>query len=126
MLLQRIAIENTRSFLDRTELVLDGNISILIGPNGGGKTNLLDVIVIMLRRYLFASMYAVHSPTTNWQNRYQFQQNDVLNNMSLEPHNQAQSKPQRVEIEVEVTDRDVANIKSIKADALKLVEISKT
>ena len=63
MFLRRVAVENFRSFLDRTELILDGPISIAIGPNGGGKTNLLDAIVIALRRFIFASMYAAHAPT---------------------------------------------------------------
>ena len=54
MLLKRVAIKNVRSFLDRTELALDGPMTIIIGPNGGGKTNLLDTTVIVLRRYLFA------------------------------------------------------------------------
>jgi putative ATP-dependent endonuclease of OLD family len=57
MLVRKVAIENVRSFLDRAELMLDGPITIVIGPNGGGKTNLLDTVVIMLRRYLFASMH---------------------------------------------------------------------
>jgi len=48
MLLRRIAIENVRSFLERQELTLEGQISIIIGPNGGGKTNLLDTAVVML------------------------------------------------------------------------------
>lgn len=55
MLLKKITIENVRSFLDRREMDFDGPISIIIGPNGGGKTNLLDVVNTMLRRYLFAT-----------------------------------------------------------------------
>lgn len=42
MFVRRIAIENVRSFLDRREIRFEGGISILIGPNGGGKTNLLS------------------------------------------------------------------------------------
>ena len=56
MLVIRVAIENVRAFLDRAEFMPDCPITIVIGPNGGGKTNHLDTIVIMLRRYLFASM----------------------------------------------------------------------
>lgn len=106
MLVRRVAIENVRSFLDRAELTLDGAITIVIGPNGGGKTNLLDTAVIMLRRYLFASMYAIHSPTPELPNRYEFRQNDVLNNMILERHSSGATHDQIVEVEVEVTARD--------------------
>lgn len=62
MLLRRVAVENVKSFLAREELILDGPISLLIGPNGGGKTNLLDIAVTMLRRFLFASVYPARSP----------------------------------------------------------------
>ena len=52
MKLRKIRIQNARSFLDSAELVLDGNISIIVGPNGGGKTNLLDIAVTALRRHI--------------------------------------------------------------------------
>src|ERR1035437_9249694 len=114
MLVRRIAIENTRSFLDRAELMLDGPITIVIGPNGGGKTNLLDTMVIMLRRYLFASMYAAHAPTAEWPNRYEFRHNDVLNNMILERHSEGAGRDQLVEVEVEVTSKDLENMRSMQ------------
>ncbi|MGD7330104.1 AAA family ATPase, partial [Ralstonia pseudosolanacearum] len=117
MLVRRVAIENVRSFLDRAELMLDGQISIIIGPNGGGKTNLLDTIVIMLRRYLFASMYAVHTPTPEKPNRHEFRHNDVLNNMVLERHSAGAGRDQLVEVEVEVTSRDLENMRSMQTTA---------
>lgn len=125
MLLRRIAVENVRSFLEHTELAVDGSISILIGPNGGGKTNLLDVIVIMLRRYLFASMYAVHTPIPENPERHEFRENDILNNMSLERHNQAKDKPQVIEIEVEATTRDIENMQAMRNDAVKITELAR-
>jgi putative ATP-dependent endonuclease of OLD family len=124
MLVRRIAVENVRSFLTRAELKTDGPISILIGPNGGGKTNLLDIIVIILRRYLLASMYAVHVPSPEQPDRHEFRQNDALNNMILEKHSQGASLPQMVEIEVELTDSDANNIRLIQSDAPKLLELA--
>ena len=119
----RVAV-NVRSFLDRAELLLDGPITIAIGPNGGGKTNLLDTIVIMLRRYLFASMYAAHAPTPEQPNRYEFRQNDVLNNMVLERHSGGTGRDQLVEVEVEVTSKDLDNMRSMQADAPRLTELA--
>lgn len=124
MLVKRVAIENVRSFLDRAELMLDGPITIVIGPNGGGKTNLLDAIVIMLRRHLFASMYAAHAPTPEQPNRYEFRQNDVLNNMILERHSAGAGRDQIVDIEVEVTSRDLENMHSMQNDAERLTELA--
>lgn len=124
MLVRRVAIENVRSFLDRAELMLDGPTTIVIGPNGGGKTNLLDTIVIMLRRYLFASMYAAHAPTPELPNRYEFRHNDVLNNMILERHSAGAGRDQLVEVEVEVTSSDLENMRSMQADADRLTTLA--
>lgn len=122
MLLRRIAVENVRSFLDRTELTLEGSISILIGPNGGGKTNLLDIAVIMLRRYLFASMYPAPAPTPEQEDRFEFRYNDALNNMMLEPHSNGDGRPQVVEVEIEVTARDRDNMIAMKNEAVDLAK----
>lgn len=124
MLIRKVTIENVRSFLDRAELMLDGPVTIVIGPNGGGKTNLLDTIVIILRRYLFASMYAAHTPTPENPNRYEFRHNDVLNNMVLEKHSSGAGRDQVVEMEIEVTLRDLENMRSMQADVDRLTELA--
>jgi putative ATP-dependent endonuclease of the OLD family len=117
MLLRRVAIENVRSFLEKRELLLEGGISILIGPNGGGKTNLLDAIVIMLRRHLFASMYAVHSPTAEQPGRYEFRVNDALNQLILDKHSAGANLPQILEVELEVSRSDVESMRVIMVNA---------
>lgn len=124
MLLRKISMTNCRSFLDKAELSLDGPISIIIGPNGGGKTNLLDTVVVMLRRYLFASMYAAHSPQPERADHYEFRHNDVLNNLIIEPHSSAKGDKQEIEVVVEVTKRDLDAMTSLKADAPKLKELA--
>lgn len=114
MLVRRVLVENVRSFLARAELILDGPINILVGPNGGGKTNLLDIAVVMLRRHLLASMYPVPVPSAEQQERYEFRANDILNNMALERHSRGQGQPQYVEIEIEISERDVENIDAMR------------
>ncbi|MGE4255176.1 MAG: AAA family ATPase [Xanthobacteraceae bacterium] len=110
----------------RTELALDGDVSILIGPNGGGKTNLLDIAVILLRRYLFASMYPVHAPTPEQPERYEFRHNDALNSMTLERHSNGTGMPQFVEVEIEVTKRDIENMLAMKTEAVELSKKAET
>jgi hypothetical protein len=114
MLVRRVVVENVRSFLARAELILDGPINILIGPNGGGKTNLLDIAVVMLRRHLLASMYPAPAPLPEQQERYEFRPNDMLNNMALERHSRGKDRPQYVEIEIEISARDVENIDAMR------------
>lgn len=125
MKVKRIAITNVRSFLDRQELLLDGDISIVIGPNGGGKTNLLDTVVISFRKSLFASAYPVQiSGGSGTELQYEFRANDQLNQLMLEKHSSAPASDQLVEIEIEVTQPDLDNMRAIKRDAAEIMSLA--
>ncbi len=127
MLLRRIAIENVRSFLERQEVLFDGPITIIIGPNGGGKTNLLDTVVIMLRRYLLATRYLSRVDNGDGIERYNLEYNHNLNQLAFPKHTSGLDKPQHVEIEVEASTTDLENMARIKTDAAEIVtKIGKT
>ncbi|MDZ7283914.1 AAA family ATPase [Sphingomonas sanguinis] len=127
MLLRRIAIENVRSFLERQEVLFDGPITIIIGPNGGGKTNLLDTVVIMLRRYLLATRYLSRVDNGDGIERYNLEYNHNLNQLAFPKHTSGLDKPQHVEIEVEASTTDLENMTRIKTDAAEIVtKIGKT
>ena len=64
MKLRRLSMANARSFLEPTTLFVEGDISIVVGPNGGGKTNLLDIGAYALRKHLMDL-----SPTTGTHGR---------------------------------------------------------
>lgn len=99
MLLRRLTVQNYRSFLHETIFETEGLVSIIIGPNGGGKTNLLDAVVIMLRRYIFASRAPVHIPQPTNPDLWEFRSNDSLNNMHLEKYAGHEEHPQFIELE---------------------------
>jgi len=124
MLLKKVSIENVRSFLDKAELSLDGPITIIIGPNGGGKTNLLDAIAVVLRRYLFASMWAAPAATELEPNRHEFRANDTLNNMTLERHSRGATRDQIVEMELEATAIDLENMRKMQVGADQLTKLA--
>lgn len=126
MKLRRVGIENVRSFLDRQELQLPGDISIIIGPNGGGKTNLLDTAVLALRLFLLKSWMPRHNPTADWQDRYDWINNDALSAGLLERHSEGATLTQTIELDLEVTKPDVENIARAKAEAIDLEERSKS
>ena len=115
MLLRRVAIQNVKSFLEKTELILDDQMTIIIGPNGGGKTNLLDTIMFVLRRYIFVSKEVVHAPIAEQENRYEIR--NIQDRQNLERHTDGGALVQEVEIEVEVTKTDLENMHSMQADA---------
>ena len=125
MLVRKISIENVRSFLERTELALDDLMSIIIGPNGGGKTNILDVVVITLRKHIFASKYAARVTSGDQKEKYEVRVNDSLKELKLEKHSAGLDKDQIVEIEIEVTDSDLINMKTMKDDRDKLLLLTR-
>jgi putative ATP-dependent endonuclease of the OLD family len=126
MKLRRVSVENVRSFLEKQELRLDGDISILIGPNGGGKTNLLDTAVLALRIFLLKSWLPRHMPMADWQERYEWWNNETLTVTQLEKHSAGQSLPQLIEIDIEVTETDIKNIKLTKDEAVSMENLSKS
>ncbi|UTL90839.1 AAA family ATPase [Pseudomonas fluorescens] len=116
MKLIKVEMENVRSFIDEQSLSLDGSISIIIGPNGGGKTNLLDIIVISIKRYLQSNYYFSLQPSPENPKRHAFTHNDMLTNMVLEKHSNAIQKPQKITMTVEVTASDIKNMKLMQDD----------
>ena len=126
MKLRKVILQNVRSFLERQEFDVPGELSIIIGPNGGGKTNLLDATVVALRLYLLKSWIPRHSPDGEWIDRYEWVNNDALQSQRLEKHSAGAAVDQIVELELEVTETDVANIMRAKAEATELLERAKS
>lgn len=62
MKIRRLAVQNVTSYKQRTEFTFDAGINILIGTNGGGKTNLQRLIALTLTKFF------IH--------QYQFKHND--------------------------------------------------
>ncbi|MCW5632916.1 MAG: AAA family ATPase [Rubrivivax sp.] len=126
MKLRKIVLENVRSFLDHQEFDLSSEISIIVGPNGGGKTNLLDAAVLALRVHLLKSWIPRHNPTNDWQERYEWASNDALNAGLLEKHSAGSAVDQRIELHLEITASDVESIRRTKTEAEQLEQRSKT
>ncbi|GHA75163.1 hypothetical protein GCM10009007_15380 [Formosimonas limnophila] len=101
-------MQNVRSFADRQEFDLDGNISILIGPNGGGKTNLLDTIVLSLRQHLIKSWEFTEDSSTK---KTTISLNQIVSSQGLEKHSQRSQDDQIIEFTIQITQPDIDNMK---------------
>ena len=122
MKLIRITIENARSFLIPQTLELDNNVSILIGPNGGGKTNALDIILSTMRNHFVRSWSAERRDD----GPSQFNLITAnLNQLAIEAHRDGK-KSTIIKVWIEVTLEDLSNIRAIRADASKLADLAKS
>ena len=122
MKLRKIKLKNVRSFLEEQTFELAEEVSIIIGPNGGGKTNLLDTAVLALRIHLLKSWIPRHSPIDGQQERFEWIHNDGFSANLLERHSAAATDDQRIDLTVEVTKTDVESMELAKKDANSLQE----
>lgn len=111
MKVKRLIIQNILSYKERTEFVFDNTINIIIGPNGGGKTNLQKILALTLSKYF------IH--------QYDFQYNDQEASIRrldpwtkrvLErnlPRFNGDESEQVIEIELIPESSDIENIKTI-------------
>lgn len=120
MLLHRIAITNVKSFLDRQEINLEEKVTILLGPNGGGKTNLLDVAVTMLRRFLMVAPTFDRQPTSEDPDMWAVNYNHALDEMPVERHYFGGGLPQRIEVLISPSQDDINAMARLQRDADQL------
>lgn len=61
MKIKRFTVKNVTSYKERTEFTFDKRINILIGPNGGGKSNLQKILALVLSKYFIHQYEFKHS-----------------------------------------------------------------
>lgn len=113
MKIAKIKIYNIKSF-NNTTIEFDKNLNILIGPNGGGKSNLLDILTIVLKYFFFVDYRIERANTkTNIKKKRSFENTQLLDEMLKGNFS--------IEISFEVTQEDVNNLKIIKENRLKFM-----
>ncbi|MBO8131283.1 MAG: AAA family ATPase [Candidatus Marinimicrobia bacterium] len=115
MKLKSITIENIRSFRERTTIEFDKGFNILIGPNAGGKSNLLDIITIVIRHY-FVEVFTVIDQSDQTGFFRNIQKSPLFNPIQnyLDKFIGNESNISSIEIVFELTMEDVKNINEIK------------
>ena len=114
MKLIKLKICNVKSFKNVEEIDFDEKFNILIGPNGGGKSNLLDIATIVLRKF-FIQTYRISDGRDNDMPFQDLAVNDPFNQIDkyLEKFI-GDSSESSVEIVFKITKGDISNIKNIK------------
>ena len=63
MKITKFTIKNAKSFGEETVLNFNSDLNIFIGPNAGGKSNLLDVLNFTLNYFFLYSWRTTESRT---------------------------------------------------------------
>ncbi len=115
MKIKRLEIENARSFKEKTILNFQDGINIFIGSNGGGKSNLMDIVNIIVG-YFFIYPWREDRRENNGGLSYSIRERrDIFNPLEqqLDKNTDLEDKDQKISITLEVTKEDVENLKMI-------------
>lgn len=115
-----LKIKNVKSFKEETELLFDKKFNILVGPNGGGKSNFLDILNIVLRNFFLISykVYPINDSSNSYEEIQQHtpfpQINKVLEKFI------GNTLDSYIELKLEIENQDINNIISLKENKDKL------
>jgi putative ATP-dependent endonuclease of OLD family len=110
MKVDSIAVENVRSFKEREVIHFNDGFNIIIGPNGGGKSNLLDITSVTLNDY-FLDSHSVQD--SGDRNRINVNSNSNNVDNMLEKNLDRREDDSVIEISLKVSNEDIQNMKNI-------------
>lgn len=116
MKITSLRITNTKSFREETEIPLVDGLTVFVGPNGGGKSNLLDILTIVFR----GNFWQNHEIVDKQDNQGPFKElryRQIFGPLGamLEPFEGAMEPPRRISMEFLVSEEDVKNISLLSA-----------
>ena len=117
MIIKSIAIQNIKSIGEKISISFEEGANIFIGPNGGGKSNLMDILHITLNTYFI----------WHWQEeiqefgRIRYRKMNLENFFDLPIHDIIRDGlSQEIEINLSFSDDDINNIKILKENLEKI------
>lgn len=114
MKITNITIRNAKSFGENEEVEMRDGINIFVGPNGGGKSNLLDIITVVLRRNFILGYNVEINNAPGGKIRNLTQQKTFQNFFqNIPPFSGLQSEETLIGLELETTDEDIDNLQKI-------------
>ncbi len=126
MHVKSVKIDNCKSYKEAEVVRLDPQFSIFVGPNGGGKSNTLDIITVALRRFFLpAYLIEVSEEHGSYLRRIRRENKFAQVRQFLDPNSSRIKDPVTIEVCLTASAADEANIKSILDQRGELAEALK-
>ena len=126
MNIKNLTIRNIKSFGEEVNVDFQDNLNIFIGPNAGGKSNLMDILNIVFL-YFFVYPWRIFSEVdseTGYITRQYFQnrRDQIFNpiNRFLDKHNKRLNEDQEIKIVFKPEFEDIKNIETLLENSEEL------
>lgn len=126
MNIKSLSIKNTKSFGEQVDMDFQNSLNILIGPNAGGKSNLMDilnVVLVLFFVYPWRIVSQVDDHTGRMTRQYLRRNKGTIFDpvgQFLEKNNKRLNEDQEIRITLEPEVGDVENIETIIKNSEKL------
>lgn len=120
MKVKKIHIDNILSY-DNEIIELNKDLNIIVGANGSGKSNLMNIIIYLIKRFCFRNyeISNIYSPERVEMKRYSIRQKNPLYNSSedffLQKHKTKEKDRSLIDLSIMFETNDVVNLKEIKS-----------
>jgi len=130
MNIKKLTIKNIKSFGEEISINFQNGLNIFIGPNAGGKSNLMDILNITLA-YFFIHPWRIRTELDEAggvRKKYFEERHTIFDPISrlLEKHLKKSMEDQQIKIVFVPEKEDVENIKNIKNSQDNLIEFEKS
>lgn len=119
MKVKKIHIDNILSY-DNETINLNNDLNIIVGANGSGKSNLMNIIIYILKRFCFRNyeISNVNGIERVGIKRYSIQQKNPLYGLSedyfLQKHKLKEQEKSLIDLTISFEDNDLQNLIEIK------------
>jgi len=126
MKLSKVTIQNIKSYSDKQEVLFQGGLNVIIGPNSGGKSNTLEIIQSVFNDVLFESIRFQKGdnktpPIKPFKSLLQDRNNNHLNQL-FDKHISNNELPQEIILSLSVEDQDISNLRAFESVSKELKE----
>lgn len=119
MIIKSLSIQNIKSIGNKVTLHFEDGINILIGPNGGGKSNIMDILNIVLNTYFIWHWNENVQPL----GKIRYTKENLANFFELSKHDEINdSQKQEIELELKFSEDDLRNIDILKSNLSRIAE----